>query len=189
MGSVVAIYDACVLYSAPLRDLLMQIALADLIQAKWTEAIHDEWTQSLLRSRPDLKPEQLQRTRDLMNAHVRDCLVSGYESLIPSLQLPDPGDHHVLAAAITCRATTIVTFNTADFPASALVTHGIVAEHPDHFLLQLLQQYPDDFCAAVRRQRSSLKNPPKTAEELLAILAQQRLTLTVSALQSHLDDI
>ena len=76
------IFDACVLYPAPLRDFLMHLAITDLFRARWTDAIHDEWTRSVAESRPVLKPAQLQRTRDLMNAHVRDCLVTGYEELI-----------------------------------------------------------------------------------------------------------
>ncbi len=43
---------------------------------------------------------QLNRTRQLMNAHVRDSLVTGFEHLIPSINLPDPGDRHVAATAI-----------------------------------------------------------------------------------------
>jgi hypothetical protein len=74
----------------------MHLALTDLFHAKWTDAIHDEWTQSVLSARPDLTREQLERTRSLMNAHVRDCLVTDYEHLIPSLTLPDPDDRHVL---------------------------------------------------------------------------------------------
>lgn len=31
---------------------------------------------------------------------VRDCLVTGYERLIDSLELPDPDDRHVLAPAL-----------------------------------------------------------------------------------------
>jgi len=85
-----AIYDACVLYSAPLRDLLMQLALTDLFRARWTDRIHDEWIGNLLKKRPDLTLEQLTRTKELMNSHVRDCLVTNYEYLIPYLQLPDP---------------------------------------------------------------------------------------------------
>jgi hypothetical protein len=34
-----------------------------------------------------------------------------------------------------------------------------------------------------RRQRQSLKNPPKTVEEFLQILAQQQLPQTVARLQ------
>ncbi len=33
------VYNACVLYPAPLRDLLMQLALSDLFRARWTEQI------------------------------------------------------------------------------------------------------------------------------------------------------
>ena len=66
------IYDACVLYPAPLRDLLMRLALTDLYRARWTDMIHDEWTRNVLKQRPDLKAEDLERTRSLMNTHVRD---------------------------------------------------------------------------------------------------------------------
>ena len=61
------VYDACVLYPAPLRDLLMRLALTDLYRARWTDMIHDEWTRNLKRQRPELKDEDLERTRSLMN--------------------------------------------------------------------------------------------------------------------------
>lgn len=63
------VYDACVLYPAPLRDLLMHLAMTGLFRAKWTNHIHDEWITSLLRDRPDLTLAQLTRTRQLM-----DCM-------------------------------------------------------------------------------------------------------------------
>ena len=94
------IYDACVLYPAPLRDLLMHLALTDLYRARWTDMIHDEWTQNLLQRRPDIRPEDLARTRRLMNDNVRDALISGFDHLIGAIQLPDPDDRHVLATAI-----------------------------------------------------------------------------------------
>jgi hypothetical protein len=53
-----------------------------------------------LQNRPDLSRERLERTRDSMNTHLLDSLVTGYEELIPSLQLPDENDRHVLAAAL-----------------------------------------------------------------------------------------
>lgn len=106
-------YDACVLYSATLRDLVMQLALTGLFQARWSDAIRDEWTRSVL----DIKPESLARCRELMNRHVPDGLVTGYEPLIPTLALPDPDDRHVLAAAIQAQSELIVTFNLGDFPA------------------------------------------------------------------------
>ena len=64
----------------------------------------------------------------------------------------------------------IVTFNLADFPADALTTYGVDAQHPDEFIAQLFDLDTETVCAAVKRQRESLKNPPKTVDEFLAIL-------------------
>jgi hypothetical protein len=187
VATFTAIYDACILYPAPLRDLLMHLALTDLFRAKWTDAIHDEWIRSVLEDRPDLTREQLERTRALMNIHVRDCLVTNYEDLIPSLTLPDPDDRHVLAAAIQGRADVIVTFNLADFPLDALARYGIEARHPDDFIVHLLDLAPGSVCAAVKRQRENLRNPPKSAEELLATFESQSLPQTVARLRAFID--
>jgi predicted nucleic acid-binding protein len=105
------LFDASVLYAAPVRDLLLELVLSDLFRAKWTEQIHDEWIGHLLVNRPDLHAANLARTRALMRAHVCACLVEGYEALIETLTLPDPNDRHVLAAAITGHAEMIVTLN------------------------------------------------------------------------------
>ena len=78
----------------------MHLAMTGLFRARWTDQIHDEWIRNVLANRPDLKAEQLKRTRELMDAHALDCLVTGYEKLIAGLTLPDPDDRHVLAAAI-----------------------------------------------------------------------------------------
>ena len=49
MANFTVIYDANVLYPAPLRDFLMRLALTDLFRARWTEEIHDEWIRNLIR--------------------------------------------------------------------------------------------------------------------------------------------
>jgi hypothetical protein len=187
MATFTALYDACVLYPAPLRDLLMRVALTDLFRARWTERIHEEWIGNVLKDRPELKREQLDRTRELMNANVRDCLVTGYEGLIEGLDMPDSGDRHVLAAAIRTRASVIVTFNLKDFPNSILDPLGIEAQHPDEFITHLLDLAPGPVCGAVKRQRAALTNPPKTIEELLATLEQQQLPETVARLREFAD--
>ncbi len=64
-----AIYDACVLYPAPLRDLLMQLAMSELFSARWTTQIHDEWMRNVHTNRTDITWEKLIRVRDLMNSH------------------------------------------------------------------------------------------------------------------------
>jgi len=185
MAGYTALYDACVLYPAPLRDLLMQLALTDLFRAKWSNAIHDEWIRSLLEVRADLKREQLERTRDLMNSHVRDALVSGFEKLIPALELPDPDDRHVLAAAIRGRCDVIVTYNLKDFPAEKLADYDIEAQHPDEFIGHLCNLRPELVCQAAKLCRARLKNPPSKVEDYILTLAGQKLPETAKFLHIH----
>lgn len=181
MGShFTVIYDACVLYPAPLRDLLMHLALSDLYRARWSDRIHDEWMRNVLASRPDLTQEQLNRTRRLMNAHVRDCLVAGFEYLIPPIELPDPDDCHVVAAAIHAGASLIVTFNLKDFPPEAIKPYNLAAQHPDDFIVDLLDLHPAGVLEAPANHRRSLKNTPKTADEYLDTLLAQGLTQSVA---------
>jgi hypothetical protein len=90
-----------------------------------------------LKNHPKLTRERLARTRCLMDAAVRDCLVTGYADLVDSLTLPDPDNRHVLAAAIRGGAEVIVTFNLGDFPANALTNFGIEARHPYQFIARL----------------------------------------------------
>jgi predicted nucleic acid-binding protein len=181
---VAAVYDANVLYPAPLRDLLIRVAQAGLVRARWTEAIHDEWVRHVLANRPHLTAERLERTRALINDAVRDCLVTGYEPLIESLSLPDSNDRHVLAAALRAGAEMIVTFNLKDFPAQSLAAYGIAAVHPDEFVQMLFETAPEVVCVSVRRQREGLRNPPQTVEQLLATLESQGLVQTVARLRS-----
>jgi hypothetical protein len=185
MGSAfTVIYDACVLYPAPLRDFLMRLAMTDLYRARWSDMIHDEWIRNLLQQRPDLRPEDLERTRSLMNAHVRDCLVSGFEHLIPAVELPDADDSHVVAAAIHSGASLIVTFNLKDFPPAVLGRYNLAAQHPDDFIYDLLDLHAARMCEAAASHRRSLKNPPKSPDEYLDALLKQGLTQTVGALRA-----
>jgi len=77
-----AIIDACVLYSAPVRDLIVRLVQAGLIHARRTSEIHDEWMRNVLKNNPKLTRERLERTRSLMDGAVRDCLVTGYADLM-----------------------------------------------------------------------------------------------------------
>lgn len=142
--------DASVLYPAAIRDILLEIATADLYFARWSNAVHDEWTNALLRDRPDLTAEQLQRTRTLMNRSVRDALVEGFEPLIAGLSLPDPNDRHVLAAATSGHADVIVTANLKYFPADELQKWSIEALHPDAFPQHQFHLNQPDFLRAIR---------------------------------------
>ena len=187
MANFTAVFDACVLYPAPLRDLLMSVAMTDQFRAKWTREIQDEWSRNVIKDRPDLAIDKLQRTIELMNAAVPDCLVENYEGYIDSLALPDPGDRHVLAAAIKCQADVIVTNNLKDFPKTVVIQFDIDVQSPDIFLSHLFDLSPTAFCSAVRQQRERLRNPAHTSEALLGIFYNQGLPLTVNKLKEVID--
>ena len=166
-----------------MRDLLLELAVSDLFRAQWSDAVHDEWIGALRRRRPDIPAARLTRTRRLMNAHVRDALISGFEDLVLNIQLPDPDDRHVVAAAIHGGANVILTANLKDFPHSALSPHGLSAEHPDTFLARLFVAVPSAFLEAVDRVRARLRNPPISVDDHLDALRRAGLPATANALQ------
>jgi PIN domain len=180
-----AIVDACVLYSAPVRDLVVRLAQAGLLQARWTDEIHEEWIRNVLKNNPHLDRTRLERTRLLMDGAVRDALVTGHADLIDSLKLPDADDRHVLAAALRAGANVIRTFNLADFPPDVLAPHGVEARHPDHLFAELLIADVDGFCEAVRQQRQGLKNPPMDTDAFFAKLDAVGLPRTAAGLRPY----
>ncbi|MEU1277442.1 PIN domain-containing protein [Streptomyces sp. NPDC005805] len=180
----VVVYDANVLYPSTLRDLLIRIAAAGLVQAKWTEAILDETFRSLAANRPDIDRAALDRTRHLMKRAVRDCMVKGYEPLVGALDLPDPDDRHVLAAAVRARAQMIVTFNVKDFPQDRLAPWDVEAVHPDAFIEAQIGLDPERVYAAVHQIADSWRNPAGTVEDVLDHLERQGMVASVAALRA-----
>jgi hypothetical protein len=187
MDPLVAVYGACVLDSAFLRDLLIRVAIhgraRDGLRAKWTGRIHREWMRAVRRQRPDVLLGDLTRTRRLMDQHVRGCRVRHYERWERRLSLPDPNDRHVLAAALACVADVIVTFNISDFPPSVLSPFGVAAETLDTFLLRLLET--GFVVAAAAEHRASLRRPSLSVAEYLDALRRNSLPGTAAALAAH----
>lgn len=187
MALITVVYDACVLYPGALRDFLIQLATMNLFKAKWTNRIHDEWIFNLVKNRPDLTIDRLQKTRQLINSAVSECLVEGYERLTESINLPDKNDHHVLAAAIHSQANLIVTFNLKDFPIAVLKKYKMKTLHPDDFIMSFLNSDLMTVCKAAQQHRGRLKNPPKTAEEYLSTLSSQGLSKTAKYLRTNIE--
>ncbi len=173
----VVLYDACIFYSAPLRDFLIRFALTKIIRAKWSETIHEEWIRNLLKNRSDITREALTRTRVALDRAVPDALIEEdrYNNLIPSLELPDVNDRHVLAAAIASKVDIILTFNLKDFPDVVLNTYDMEAMHPDEFVLQQLKLYPATVLECLVQQQKALRKPPVTMPELLHNLRKNGL--------------
>jgi predicted nucleic acid-binding protein len=180
----IAVYDANVLYPNTLRDLLIRIAqLPHLVQAKWTEEILDEVIGALRKNLPDISVEQTGRLRQRMNAAVRDCLVSGYEPLVPALELPDPGDRHVLAAAIKTKAQIIVTRNLKDFPAEQLAPWELKAKSPDSFVRDQIDIDRQAVWACVQQIVDSRTRNPVTIDDVLNQLERDGLVGSATVLR------
>lgn len=178
------ILDACVLYPAPLRDVLLSLASVGLFHARWSERIQDEWVRNLLLQRTDLKLEDLQRTCALMSSAIPDCLVTGWEPIEQVITgLPDPDDRHVVAAALRGHADAIVTFNLRDFPAEVMDAVQVEIQHPDDFLLNQLDLAPFPALKAIKAMRARLRKPPIEAAELVTMLEKLQLPLSAARLR------
>ena len=114
---------------------------------------------------------------------VPDCLTTGYRSLIGALDLPDPGDRHVLAAAIRSGSQVIVTENTRDFPPSILKTYDTEAQTPDVFVLHLIDLSPTTVARVIDEQVQALNRPPLSRADVLDRLARSGLRRSVAELR------
>lgn len=180
----IVIYDANVLYPNTLRDLLIRIAQQPhLVQAKWTDEILDEMLRNLRKNHPDISEEKADRLRELMNSAVRDCLVTGYQPLIETLDLPDPDDRHVLAAAIKVNAQLIVTRNRKDFPPGKLAQWGIRPKAPDDFVRDTMDLDPQAVWACIQQIVDSRKRRPVTVDDVLGELERDGLLASAAALR------
>jgi len=188
VSPVTALLDACVLYPQTLRDLLLNLARTGLFRARWTDRINEEWTRKLLEKNPG-KADRVARTLALVNQSVEDCLIFDYDEVISTLQLPDPDDRHVLAAAIVGQANVIVTLNLNDFPPAQLEPYGIEAQHPDTFVAHVISLDQEAVCAAIRQMRERYKNPPMTAAEYLHSLETKGLCRSAGLLRTFIDQI
>jgi len=185
MDRFTAFLDSNVLYPAALRNFLMWLTVCGLFRARWSYMVHEEWMAAVQRDFPDVTGKQLGRTRDLMNLHAGDCLVTGFEELIERFELPDANDRHVLAAAVRSGADVIVTQNLKDFPEEKLDPYGIEAQHPDRFITLLFDLNAGAVLAAAQEHRASLKRPSRSVDEYLNTLERQGLTQTVAALREY----
>ena len=170
----VVLVDANLLYPFHIRNLVIQFGVEGLIDIRWTAEIHDEWIRNLAAT-GQITRERLIRTLGIMRRVVPGAEVYGYEYRINCLVLPDPGDRHVLAAAIETGASILLTFNLADFPWAETARHGVTARHPDDFFCELHERDPEAIEAAVEMARENLTVTAPTMDEFLAALKRQRL--------------
>jgi len=156
--------------------------MVGLFRVRWTERILDECFRNILHHRPDRRPEQLARSRSLLEQAIPGSLVRGSEPLIEGLRGADPDDRHVLVAAIRCSAQLIVTFNLKDFPERVLSAYDVEARHPDDFVLEVIDLDGAAVARVLREQAAALRSPPRSVHGVLALLRQQGLHRSVTRL-------
>lgn len=148
---------------------MLTLAEAELFRPLWSQAILDEVRRNVIAKRK-VDPAMFDRTLALMNAAFNGAMVDGWQPIAVGLELPDPDDRHVLAAAIAGGAQAVVTFNLVDFPAKQLEPHNVNAVHPDAFLLDQLDLAPARVLNALARQAQRFRKPPMDLSGLLARL-------------------
>jgi predicted nucleic acid-binding protein len=180
-----AVLDACVLYPLAMTDALLSLATAGFFAAKWTTEIEEEWIRSLEANRPDLVGK-LNVRRDSMRDAVPDWEIpkSAWSSIVSEITLPDPGDAHVLAAAIAGHADCIVTANLKDFPPQVLMQFGIEAVDPDSFIINQWDLDPVNAIAAFKRMRARRRKPHSSPEDFAYALEVGGLPITAGRLRS-----
>ena len=174
--------DTCVLYPTVMREMLLGLADTGAYTPLWSDRLLEEWARTAARHGGAVdatfaRGEIAGLAVDFPNANQpADHALEG------RLWLPDGGDIHVLATAITSRADAIMTLNLRDFPARELAGHGVAALHPDAALYQLWLAHPDRLGAVVAGVHATAMRLSGDAMTLRALLKRAKLSRLAKAL-------
>jgi predicted nucleic acid-binding protein len=162
------VLDACVLIPMPLADTLLRMAEAPrLYLPKWSRMIMDEVTRNLIEN-CRVGPEKARRRESELRRHFLEAWVEGFETLIDAMT-NDPGDRHVLAAAVRSHSQLIVTYNRRHFPDASVRVFGIEVQGPSAFLSGL---YDLDAGLFVRKLHEQAAAVGVTLERLVESLSK-----------------
>lgn len=134
--------DACVLFPTVLREIVLNYAVTGGFQPLWSMRILEEWRRAAARSGV-ADGVIAEGEIALVKANFAGAMVTVDPATEARLNLPDPDDAHVLAAAVDGQADELLTLNTKDFPTRTLSAEGILRRHPDEFLLEAYHADPD----------------------------------------------
>lgn len=171
MTKLRVVLDACVLFPMYLRDTLLSTADEDLYLPYWSQKIIDEVIGNLVKG-GTLSQEKAKTLERTIKIAFPEAMVEVPVALEKAMT-NDPKDRHVLAAAVTAGADIIVTNNLKDFRENDLAPWNIIAQSPDEFLSDLLDEYPDSIVDLLQQQSQKYKNPPKTFTELINFLGEK----------------
>jgi hypothetical protein len=145
------VLDACVLANFSLCDTLLRFAESPaLFEPKWSEEIIRE-TARTLEDKLGWPKSLTAHLEAELRSHFREAWIDDYDFLIPRMT-NDAKDRHVLAAAVRYGAPLIITFNLKHFKPEQLAPWGVVAMHPQAFLIDVFSQKQDAVIAKLEQQ-------------------------------------
>ncbi|MBU7581686.1 MAG: PIN domain-containing protein [Nostoc sp. TH1S01] len=165
MKSLSVVLDSCVIYPMPLCDTLLRAAEAEIYQIYFSQEILEGATRNLVKN-GRMTDAKAVRFQEELKSYFPEAIVEVPLHLVAAMT-NDPGDRHVVAAAIVAKAEIIVTSNLKDFPLEALAPWGIKAWHPDDFLVYLDEHFPGKMFQVIQQQSEDLENPPMSVAQLL----------------------
>ena len=177
-----AVIDACVLYPTVLREIVLGVARAGLVTPLWSERLLEEWARTAARHGGDVDAALARGEIAALGAAFPQARVVHDPAQEAALWLPDPGDVHVLATAISGGAEAIITLNLRDFPARELAAHGVEARHPDAVLYALWLERAEDVTGVVAGVHETAQRLRGEPMPLRALLKRARLPRLAKAL-------
>lgn len=163
--------DANILHRATIRDFILRVAEAGVIDVRWSGLVLDETRRSLESRGYD--PNKVDRLIQALRTAFPDAEVENFEHLIPEMQCSDPDDRHVLAAAITGEAEILVSDNSGDFLAETSSLHDLGLMTGDEAAAYLVRLDPGRAARIARAQIADLLDPPSSEDEFLRRVAKQ----------------
>ena len=150
------VLDACVLIPMPLVRTLLRMAEAPrLYLPKWSQTIMDQVTRNLI-AKWEMAPEKARRREEELRRHFPEAWVEGFEPIV-GVMTNDPGDRHVLAAAVRSHSELIVTYNRRHFPAASLQPWEIDVRGPSTFLRGLYDLDAGLFVGKLHEQAAKIE--------------------------------
>lgn len=162
--------DANILHGAAIRDFLLRLAEAGLIEVYWSEPVLEETRRSL--ERRGLPAEKVDRLVSTLRTAFPHSEVQNFEALVSEMDCPDPDDRHVLAAAVDAEADFLVTQNVGDFPSDTWERHDVTVITGDEAAAFFVQAYPETAVEVGRAQIADLVNPPSSEDDFLRAVAR-----------------
>lgn len=179
------VIDTNVLVGALTRNIILSLAEAGIFRPRWSKkTIEDEFERAFARVYPGNEGvAHTQRAKiEIAFPEATACEVP---EIVEGLNLPDPDDRHVLAAAISTKASLIVTENLRDFPEDALQGHEIEAISADDFISDCIDLAGPEAVAALRQMRERFKKPEMDADALILRIEQLGLVQTATLLSHY----